>query len=526
MEGYDATTPSGVTTRYRRLMRLSEGGMGVVDLCVREGGRFQRLYALKRLKPVIRADQESREMFIEEARLAGLVHHPNVVGVLDVGEDEEGPFLVMEYIEGVTARDVARHASRSGVPLPVEVAIEIITQSARGLGQAHTQTNHSGTALQLIHRDVSPHNILIDYTGTAQVTDFGVARAVGSRHQTSSGILKGKLGYMAPEVLRFENLDARTDIFALGVVFYELLAARRLYAGEDSERASRIVNEPPPDIAAHRNDVPAEVQSLLGSMLAKDPVSRPQSAIAIAEVLDTVLSSLRARPDSCRLRDFVLETFGEVRLERRDKIRKALEGVPSAKPEDADLEVGRSAPATDEVSRIRSARPASRRVLAVAGIAGVLVLGLLVGVRSIGTERVQNNAGPALAQPIVRAPAEEPTAPETAAPIVQEAPARQTPVREAPPQPLTVSIRVSSVPSGADLRVDGNLESTPAVIRLPRREEPVDLEFSRRGYLPTTRSIVPNRDGELEVVLQRRLRRATMMESTMTPSGLNEIWDE
>ena len=199
----DARTPdpSG-STPYRRLFDLAEGGMGRVELSVRRGPSFQRLYAVKRLHQAITSNSDARMMFLEEGRLAGLIHHPNVVGVLDVGEDAQGPFLVMEYVDGITARDVIVHAKRHGIPTPVQIAVRIIAQAARGLATAHDLTSHDGSALELVHRDISPHNILVGFDGIARVADFGIARASGREHRTSTGVLKGKLGYMAPEVLQ------------------------------------------------------------------------------------------------------------------------------------------------------------------------------------------------------------------------------------------------------------------------------------------------------------------------------------
>ncbi|MEM7609463.1 MAG: serine/threonine-protein kinase, partial [Myxococcota bacterium] len=215
---------SSTGSGYEYLFDLSKGGMGSVALAVRRDGRFTRLYAVKRLLPSLRDDVQAREMFLEEGRLAGLLHHPNVVGVTDVGEDEQGPYLVMDYVEGISARDLTVHARRSGVPLSIAMVCTIGAQTARGLSAAHELCAHDGAPLQLVHRDVSPHNILLGFDGIARIADFGVARAIGREHRTSTGVLKGKLGYMAPEMLQFHEPTAKTDLFALGVVLYEMLA--------------------------------------------------------------------------------------------------------------------------------------------------------------------------------------------------------------------------------------------------------------------------------------------------------------
>ncbi|MEM6954363.1 MAG: serine/threonine-protein kinase [Myxococcota bacterium] len=482
MSELDATTPSGGGT-YRHLMRLSEGGMGLVDLCVREGGRFRRLYAMKRLKPSIREDESCRSMFIEEARLAGLVHHPNVVSVLDVGEDRDGPFLVMEYVDGVTANDLLRHARRSGVLLPVSVVVDVVAQAAAGLAEAHDQAGYDGKPLELVHRDVSPHNLLIGHNGVVRVTDFGIARATGTSHQTSTGILKGKLGYMAPEVLQFTPADARTDIFALGVVMFELLAGRRLYSGDDHERAKRIVKEPPPDIGEERDDVPPAVQALLVAMLAKDPDERPQRASDVAARLVGVHAELRASDSYVSLRDCVEEEFATAREERQIRIQRTI----------------------DEAAAKR-ATPTKKWLRPAAAAALVLSVAALVAfaLRS-------DDPGPET----VRA------ASQTAAMVPV-----QPPAVEAEAAPATVEVRIESTPPARVTGPDID-EQTPAVLTLARSDEPIELVLRRSGYRARTVPITPNADARLELRLDRVRRRRPRRTRTsmMTPDRLNKIWD-
>ena len=330
----ESTTDSS----YRRLFDLSEGGMGKVELAIRKDGRFERLYAVKRLQPSIRDDQASREMFIEEARLAGLIQSPHVVGVLDVGEDAGGPFLAMQYIEGVTVRDIIKQSSADGLLLPVQLCCRIIAQAARGLEAAHGLTSLDGSPLNLVHRDISPHNILVGFDGVARVVDFGIARALGRDHRTSTGILKGKLGYMAPETLRFEKPDARSDLFALGVVLFEMLAVRRLYGGkDDAARARRIVSEPPPELGELRDDAPPMLEQLLMRMLAKEPEHRPTSSREVADALEALVAEMVLEEGAVRVADHLEETFAQVREERRAEIGTRLEvlGNERTPPSDA-----------------------------------------------------------------------------------------------------------------------------------------------------------------------------------------------
>lgn len=473
---------------YRRLLRLSEGGMGQVDLCVREGGAFRRLYAMKRLKPGIREDADCRLMFVQEARLAGLVHHPNVVSVLDVGEDAEGPFLVMEYVEGVTANDVLRGARQSDIPIPISVCLELVAQTARGLDKAHTQTSHDGTALDLVHRDVSPHNILIDYDGVARVTDFGIARATGNSHHTNTGVLKGKLGYMAPEVLQFAPVDARTDIFALGVVLFELLTARRLYSGNDQERAKRIVNEPPPDVGEERRDVPPDTQALVVSMLAKDPAERPATALIIAERLEAELRRLRASPDYCGLAEYIDEHFEDARESRQREIQIALLARQPSSP-----------------------APVPRWAL------GATLAVLTLAVAGAGWHYARS---PESAE-VIQAPAPSPMS-DAETVVVEEGEADEG---EAD---ASVVIRVTTTPPGAQIVGPGVDAVSPATLTLAQSDVPLALEIRRRGYRSHSLQVIPNADTQFDITLDRRPR-STMRTTTRTtmraPRGLRELWD-
>ena len=298
-----------------------------MDLAARQDQRFVRLFALKRLHPHLAEDPAVREMFLDEARLAGLIHHPNVVGVVDVGQDNEGPFFVMDYVEGVPLSLLVAQA-----PMPVAEACKVVMQVAEGLHAAHELKDTMGTPLGIIHRDVSPQNILLGFDGLARLTDFGVARAMDSGAQTRTGVLKGKMSYMAPERLRFEPSDRRADLYALGVVFWEVLAGRRLYgAAEGAESARRILHEPPPDIGMERDDVPAPVVELLFALLAKDPALRPSTAAQVAQLLQAVLDAFAQEGETIELAAYLTERFDFLRQTRTNQIRLALAAPPQTR---------------------------------------------------------------------------------------------------------------------------------------------------------------------------------------------------
>jgi eukaryotic-like serine/threonine-protein kinase len=266
-----------------------------------------------------------RTMFLEEARLAGLIHHPNVVAVSEVREDVEGPYLVMDFVEGVSASKLLHHA-RATEPLPMQVAIRIAIDVAHGLHAAHEARSAEGEPLELVHRDVTPGNVLVGFDGVARLGDFGVARAMGRSAKTRTGVLKGKLGYLSPEQLQFEEPTRQSDLFALGIVLYELLSATRLYES-DNAGARRILKEPPPDVRNTRPEVPAEVAELVLSMLAKTPSRRPATAADVARTLERALADLVVNEGALGVAAFVGERFASERASLRDRIRAAKEEV-------------------------------------------------------------------------------------------------------------------------------------------------------------------------------------------------------
>jgi serine/threonine-protein kinase len=318
------------TTRsYLRVCDLAEGGMGVVELVVRREGRFQRWYARKRLQAQHRNDPQFRTMFTDEARLAGLVRHRNVVSVLDVGEDDEGPYLVMDLVEGQAVARVIGRARERGEPVPVQVAVRVGLEAARGLHAAHEARGPDGAPLHLVHRDMSPQNILIGYDGGVRVTDFGIAKAYGNAARTVSGVLKGNMGYLSPEQLRFEEPDRRSDLFSLGVTLYELLTGERLYANREGfDGTRRILNEPAPDLRARRPDVPDALAELLLALMAKDREQRPQTADEVTRRLETILAPLVEAEGTLDLGDYIGRRFAP----ERAALQRLLES--HAAPED------------------------------------------------------------------------------------------------------------------------------------------------------------------------------------------------
>ena len=414
-----APTPS-----YTRVTTIAQGGMGYVELVFRREGRFLRWCARKRLHEQYRSDPTFRSMFMDEARLAGLVRHPNAVGVLDVGVDDDGPFLIMDFVEGVSLSRLIADAVGAGRSIPMQVAVRICMDASQGLHAAHEVRAEDGTVLRLVHRDVSPQNILIGFDGTVRVTDFGIAKALGNSSRTSAGVLKGNMGYLAPEQLRFEEPDRRSDFFSLGVTLYEMLSGRRLYpnkTGFDGTR--RILTEPPPDIGEVRNDVPPELCELLFEMLAKERDSRPVTAAEIGSRLEGILAVLIAEEGSVTVSDYMSQHFEKQCQEQRAILAAHLKRVESEPSQTL-----RSLPVTaDSGAHALPARAGSRRARNV-----FIAVSLTAGAAALAMTWMRSPGDVALSSGVVApGPVSDP-APPSAGRVVLSPPTPQVPERAVP----------------------------------------------------------------------------------------------
>lgn len=258
---------------YELVAELGHGGMATLFLGRQSGlGGFSRQVAIKVIHPEIASDPEMVKMFLDEARLGGWIRHPNVATVEAVAEHEGAPYLVMEYVEGVTLTQILRARLQRREWLPIELAIAIVMRVADALHAAHETADELGRPLGIVHRDVSPSNILIDKRGQVKLIDFGVAKARHRLATTTPGSVKGKLAYMAPEQLAAGPLDRRVDVFALGVVLWEMLTLRRLfYAPSDIETMLNIrAKEPVEPPSRWRPDLPPRLDDVIGTMLARD----------------------------------------------------------------------------------------------------------------------------------------------------------------------------------------------------------------------------------------------------------------
>ena len=277
--------------KYEVIRRLAVGGMGEIFLA-RQKGVIDRLVILKNLLPQLADDAQAVAAFMDEARIVGSINHPNVVGLYDVGEWDGTHFHAMEYVNGVDVSHLLKFCEEKSTRIPPGVSAQIVREAALGLDAAHIATDATGAPLRIVHRDISPHNLMVRADGLCKVVDFGVAVAENRSQKTEGvGLLKGKLGYMAPEQIKGAPVEPKADQFSLGVLFWELLTQRRLFVGENAAAIfNRIIKEKIPAPSSLKDDVPVELDAIVLRMTAQEPVERfarlGDAALALRKALD------------------------------------------------------------------------------------------------------------------------------------------------------------------------------------------------------------------------------------------------
>jgi serine/threonine-protein kinase len=292
---------------YELLQRIATGGMAEVYLSRRAGPHgFQKVVAVKRILPQLAQDADFVAMFIDEARVCARLAHPNIVQVFDFGEHDGELYMAMEYVDGTTAARLVRAAAARGEEVPLEAALYIALSILRGLDYAHNARDDDGKPLALVHRDVSPGNVLIDRSGAVKLTDFGIARAAEIERRTDAGQLKGKLGYMSPEQVVGRELDARSDLFTAAIVLAELVMLRPLFSGpSEIDVLMRIRDADLQVIDRAGSRVPDDVKAILIRAMARDRALRYPTATAFAEALEEVLRRRRLQVGPGKLANWI-----------------------------------------------------------------------------------------------------------------------------------------------------------------------------------------------------------------------------
>jgi serine/threonine protein kinase len=299
--------------KYELLSRLGVGGMAELFIARTTGQHgFEKVVALKRILASHADDEQFIQMLLAEARLAATLHHPNIAQVYDVGEVDGTYFFTMEYVFGQDLRKIVRTVQGRGIWPSPELILQIIIGTASGLHYAHEKEGGDGELLGLVHRDVSPSNILVSHDGGVKLVDFGIARISAMQASTAQGALKGKVPYMSPEQCRGERLDRRSDIFSLGIILWELTTRRRLYAGENEIAvAGKICNEDAPRPSSIVPDYPPELEAIVLKALARDRDARYATAQELQLDLEEYARDKRMLLSSAKLAGFMGELFAD-----------------------------------------------------------------------------------------------------------------------------------------------------------------------------------------------------------------------
>lgn len=316
-----------VLGRYELLLPVARGGMAEVWAARLHGSRgFRKLVAIKTVLPGVIDDTRMEQMFLAEAELASRIQHPNVVHTLELGEHCGALYLVLEWVDGQSLSSLLTQASAHG-GMPLSIAVNLVGQACKGLHAAHELKDENGVLLGVVHRDISPQNVLVNFSGTVKVVDFGIAKATqGASTMTEAGEVKGKLAYMAPEQLRGSaGVDRRADIFSMGTLLYAMTTGRHPFRGEHPSATLKNItgrqSVPPP--SAHVEDYPNSLEAVVLTALKKDPKDRYDTAHDMLQALERAMPEALERSFDAKVAEFVTKVAGQSCSERQQRIREA-----------------------------------------------------------------------------------------------------------------------------------------------------------------------------------------------------------
>jgi len=478
--------------KYYLLERIGVGGMAEVFLAVAIGPQgFQRTMVIKRMLSHLSQDRAFVKMFIDEAKLSGLLSHPNLVQIFEFGQIEDSFFIAMEYLQGETLLAVNSKLAEEKRLAPVAASLEIVRQVCLGLQYAHGLQSTTGTPLGIVHRDISPSNIMINFHGGVKILDFGIARVTEELRETKTqaGTMKGKVSYMSPEQVRMDQIDHRSDIFAAGIVLHEMLTGRRLFKSTNEFTGAKLVLESVVPVPSSVNpEVSALVDPIVMRALERNVAARYQSAGEMAEDLEKALFEMRASPHEPR--KLLVSLFpqgpsrtGEVHLPFTPSPVPKVDGAAPARarhmssgkittqegPLDVDLgDLAASGPVA-----VAAARPGRRRRWLALGALGGAVVAIVVLVQSPRGQRQDVAVAPAAAQAI----------PSPSAPSAE------------PPAAAKVEISLDSTPQDAQVTREDSGEvvgHTPVTISLPQGRDVIAFRFDKPGFVSASYKVFPD----------------------------------
>ncbi len=469
------TGENGTFGKYKLVARIGNGGMAEVFIAVANGpAGFNKLVVIKRLLPKIAADVSYRSMFVHEARLAARLNHPNVVQTYEVGEHQGIIYMAMEYLEGQPLSRVRRALANAGRRLRPSTCMRIAADVLGGLHHAHELRDFDGSPLRVVHRDVSPQNVFVTYAGQVKVLDFGIAKAERSGSETQAGIVKGKYAYMAPEQFADGPIDHRVDVFTAGIVLWELVAGRSLFAGgQDAQVVRRLVHDPIPRLSTVVPGVDPVLDDIVARALERDPDQRTPTALAMKEELEQRLAALRAPVEDVGLvvasafvdvrraiDDLLSNHLGRLTLANDDAIDE-LVSVATIKTSDSTIRSGTHRRArSEDNARLGPSRPRTSRAARRSAMAGTLVVVGLAALAGMGL-RDRSRAAEAPA-PTATASALEPLAIATTAVVENTALPEPSPAAPQPAPTTHASSRASHVPGRPNVVTPARSTSQPA----------------------------------------------------------------
>ncbi|MBM4374395.1 MAG: serine/threonine protein kinase [Deltaproteobacteria bacterium] len=481
--------------KYTLLRELASGGMAKVYLAIQRAvAGFEKLVVVKRILPELARDPNFVEMLLAEARTAATLNHPNVVQTFDVGEHEGTYFIAMEYINGEDVRSIVRGMKNKNVTdIPLEHTLTIINGMCAGLAYAHEKRGLDGEPLNIVHRDISPQNVLITFTGDVKIVDFGIAKssqaAVGEK--TSSGQLKGKVPYMSPEQARGEDIDHRSDVFALGIMLFELTTGRRLFkAKSDYDTLRLICDREYPRPSQVRPDYPAALEAIVMRALEKDRKTRYQSARDMQADLEAFIREERIAASTVSLSTWMNFLFEEKIAQQKTVLQDAKQLADVIATQQADTgadwmketNIGLNAvtmSGTDVTGLHELKRRQTRLFLGL----GALVLVLAGGGGWFAWKAKKDAAANVQAPP---------------------------PAVTAEPEPKRGKLSVRSDPDDANVKVQGELQGTrtPLVVEKLPTDAPLEVKVWKDGFEDVVQTVTFS-ETELEREITVKLSRGT-----------------
>jgi serine/threonine-protein kinase len=445
--------------RYRLLGELGQGGTATVWVAVASGpAGFSKLVVLKKMKAHFATEPGFAEMFLTEARLAARLNHPNIVQTNEVFDENGLPVIVMEYLEGKSLADISV-ARRPDSEFTLHHYLAAVSEALSGLHYSHELTDYKGRPLELVHRDVTPHNVFVTYEGQVKILDFGIAKLRNSTVETETGIVKGKLRYIPPEQIIGEDVDRRADIYSVGVMLWEAAVGEKMWRGlGDAAVMNRVINEEIPRPREKNPDVDPRLERLIMKALAPDPRDRHQTAQELQRDLDDVRSKLGSTLTSRDLAPALVAMFSGDRSKTRELIQMRL-----AEGSQSNAKSSVPPPRTSRTSmRPYATKAASKRNLHKVWLLLAATVGLLVWLVVRETRSPGAGVGASATASISSGSA---------------------------PAPQRRQVRFTAFPSNAEMLVDGSLvDGNPYSTELPGDEAPHEVTVTAPGYQSLTRS--------------------------------------